>query len=139
MLNHTEGSVVNLSWQTRLAVLWLLQIVNYTAYIFISIRESIAVLPTDDAQTAAGLAIFYFIPCLAVWLTFFGSRRLSRWCNIGFGALFAIIKLIATIGAVSGGITRPDGTLSPALIFNEFWAIPAAAFIVWFAWREGTG
>ena len=55
------------------------------------------------------------------------------------GSLFALIKLIATISAVSGGITRPDGTLSPALIFNEFWAIPAAAFIVWYAWREGAG
>jgi hypothetical protein len=120
-------------------VLWLLQIVNYTAYILISAQESIAVLQTDDAQTAMGLAAFYFIPCLALWLTFFGSRRLSCWFNIVFGALFAIIKLIATISAVSGGITRPDGTLSPALIFNEFWAIPAAAFIVWFAWREGTG
>ncbi len=139
MLNHTEGSVVNLSWQTKLAVLWLLQIVNYTAYLFISMQESILVLPSDDAQTAVFLATFFFLPCLAIWLTFFGSRRLSRWLNITLGALIALIKLIATISAVSGGITRPDGTLSPALIFNEFWAIPAAAFIVWFAWREGTG
>lgn len=139
MLKHTEGSIVNLSWQTRLAVLWLIQVANYTAYILISAQESISVVQADEAQTAMILAIFYFIPCLAVWLTFFGSRRLSRWFNITMGGLFALIKLIATISAVSGGITRPDGTLSAALIFNEFWAIPAAAFIVWFAWREGAG
>ncbi|MGD8340148.1 MAG: hypothetical protein PVH89_05165 [Gammaproteobacteria bacterium] len=139
MLNHTEGSIVNLSWQTRLAVLWFIQLVNYTAYILISAQESITVLEADDAQSAMVLAVFYFIPCFVIWMNFIGNRRLSRWLNIVFGSLFTIIKLVATISAVSGGITRPDGTLSPALVFNEFWAILAAAFIVWYAWRDGAG
>jgi len=72
-------------------------------------------------------------------MTFLARRTISRWLNIVFGALFVSIKLAAIVGAASGGIARADGVLSPALIFNELWAIPAAAFIVWYAWREGTG
>lgn len=132
----TAAASATLAWQTRLAVLWLIQIANYVSYIFISTQESLVAMEVgSDAAAALVLAVFFFVPCLVAWLTFAGSESVARWLNIVFGALFALLKLVATFGAAVGQIARPDGTVSPALIFNELWAIPVAALIVWIAWR----
>lgn len=127
-----------LAWQTRVAVLWLIQIANYISYIFISTQESISIMQAEPGESGLTLAIFFFVPCFVAWMTFAAQRSLALWLNIIVGAAFALLKLAATILAATGLIARPDGAISPAVIFNEFWAIFAAAFIVIYAWRAKT-
>lgn len=115
-----------LEWKARIAVLWLLQPVNYVAYILISLFETEPFGAAVEPGSGLVIAILFFIPCLMAWLSFV-SASASRWPNIIFGAIFAIIKLAATLGLVAD--------LSPAIFFNELWAFFAAALVVWHAWK----
>ena len=126
-----------LGLKTRIAMLWLFQVVNYTSYIWIYEFESlVSFLDSESLESGLTLAIFYFIPCLLIWITYAAKAKLSRWFNIVFASLFALLKVVATLSAAMGSIARPNGDVSLPLIFNEFWAIPAAALIVWYAWRH---
>ena len=113
--------------KTMIAVLWLLQIANYIAYILISLFETEPFGAVVEPGSGPVIAVFFFIPCLMAWLTLV-SLRISRWPNIVLGALFAALKL----AAVSGLVTE----ISAANRFNELWAFLAAALLVWYAWKQ---
>ena len=117
-----------LEWKTKLAVLWLLQTVNYAAYILISLVES---QQAEAGTETNGLivAIFFFIPCLMAWLTLVRPNS-SRWPNIVLGGLFVLLKLAATLGLVA--------PLTPGVFLNELWGLIAAGLVVWYAWQSKT-
>ena len=116
-----------LEQKTTIAVLWLLQVANYIAYILISLFEAEPFGAAIEPGSGPVIAVFFFIPCLMAWLTLV-SLRVSRWPNIVLGAFFASLKL----AAVSGLVTE----ISAANTFNELWAFFAAALIVWYAWKQ---
>jgi hypothetical protein len=114
-----------LSWKTQIAVLWLLQTVNYAALILITRLGT----PEGGADgDGSGIAMFFFIPCLLAWLVFVLKPAVSRWMHIVFGSLFALLKLVATVMGVPAGE-------SFGYLFNEAWGFAAAAILIWLAWR----
>lgn len=116
-----------IEWKLRVSALWLMQPVNYVAFILISLFEA---QPFGEAIEPGGeliIAIFFFIPCLMVWLSLV-SWKASRWPNIVLGAAFVLLKLTA----VSGLVTQ----LSLANLLNELWGALAAALVVMYAWRQ---
>jgi hypothetical protein len=112
-----------LDWKVKMAVLWLLQPVNFAAYIFIhlSVTKSFG-----DANIALAVAVSFFIPCALAWVSVAWPHA-SRWPNIVVGSLFALLKLSGTLGRFP--------PLTPAVFFNELWALVAASAVIWYAWR----
>jgi hypothetical protein len=113
-------------WKIKLAVLWLLQPVNYVSYILIGLVETEPFGATVEPGGGPVIAIFFFVPCLMAWVSVI-SPSMSRWPNVALGAVFAILKLAAVLGLVV--------ELSVAIFFNELWAFLAAALVVWYAWK----
>ena len=117
-----------LSWKTQIAVLWLLQTVNYAALILINLMQSEIPGAAGSDGDPNGIAIFFFIPCLLAWLVFVLKPAVSRWLHIVFGSLFALLKLIATVMGVPAGE-------SFGYLLNETWGFAAAAILIWLAWK----
>ncbi len=113
-------------WKLKLAVLWLLQPVNYVAYILIALYEAEPFGAAADPDSGWLLAVFFFVPCLMAWFSVAASKA-SRWPNLAFGAVFALLKLSAALGLVAD--------ISPPIVFNELWAFLAAGLVVWYAWK----
>lgn len=128
-----------IEWKTMIVALWLLQAVNYTAYILILVFQGAAsAAGGGEAVTESDLllmVVFFFLPCLLVWLTLASGPAVSHWPNIVVGGLFALIKLVATVGSATGAIGSVDGEFPAALFLNELWAFVAAALLVRYAWR----
>src|SRR5690606_16348799 len=112
-------------WKLKVALLWMLQPVNYVSYILISLFDT---QPFGAVEPGSGIVVaaFFFTPCLMAWLSVV-SPDWSRWPNIVLAAVFAVLKLAAALGLLA--------ELTPAVFFNELWAFVAAAMIVWCAWR----
>lgn len=115
-----------LEWKTQVAVLWILQTVNYVAYILINLFENEPFGVIVQRSDAPIIAIFFFIPCLMAWASLV-SPPLSRWPNIVLGALFALLKLAGALGIMA--------PLTPAVFINELWGLVAAGLVIWQAWR----
>lgn len=115
-----------LEWKIRVALLWLLQPINYVSYILIGLVETEPFGAMVEPGAGLVIAVFFFVPCLMAWVSVV-SPAMSRWANIALAAVFAILKLVAALGLVV--------ELSPAIFFNELWAFFAAALIVWYAWK----
>lgn len=115
-----------LEWKLKVAVLWLLQPVNYVSYVLIGLFETQPFGAAATPEAGLVLAIFFFVPCLMAWVSVVFPHG-SRWPNIALAAVFAVLKLAAALGLLV--------ELSPAIFFNELWAFLAAALIVWYAWR----
>lgn len=125
---NREVSVGDLRWSSQLAILWLLQTVNYAAFILITQVESGMFGTLEPGSSGWGIAIAFFLPCLLAWLAFTSRVAISRWAHVVIGVLFCLIKAAATIlGAVDGA--------SFSVIFNEAWGLIAAGLIVWYAWK----
>ena len=121
--------------KTTLALLWLVQAVNYTAYVLMLSFEAGAEGAAEGGESALLLSIFYFLPCLLALLAFLAKPVIARWTNIIVGSLFVSIKVVGTVGAATGMIGGTEDGISIAAVFNEFWAIFAAAWIVRLAWK----
>ena len=130
----TKPATDELKW--LLAILWLIQAVNYTAYVLILSFEGGAAAAAEAGNSMLLVAIFYFIPCLLAVIAFLASPSVARWAHIVVGAAFVIIKIIGTVGGATGMIGGSDDGISVAVVFNEFWAIFAAAWIVKLAWKD---
>ena len=118
----------HLGWRTQLAVLWLLQTVNYVAIILIAQVETGLFGTLEPGSSGMPIAVFFFIPSLLAWLSFALKPSVSRWLHIVFGLLFAVLKLIQVVGSLS---EEP----SPAFLLNEVWGLIAAGLILWCAIR----
>ena len=120
---------MELEWRTKLAVLWFIQAVNYAAYVLILIVEGGALGTAAAGESGMLLAVFFLIPCALAWSAFALAPTVSRWPHMVFGALFAAIKLYASVQALT------SETGSRAVLVNEAWAFVAAALLVWCAWK----
>ena len=123
----TSSKMRILERKVTIAVLWLLQVANYVAYILISLFETEPFGAAIEGGSGPTLAVFFFVPCLMAWLTLV-SLRISRWPNVVLGSLFASLKLAAALGLVA--------EVSAAAVFNELWAFLAAALVVFYAWKK---
>jgi len=115
-----------LKWKTRIAVLWIILVVNHAAYIFQSLLEP-GILKFQIAMLYY-LTIFFLIPCLMAWLTLCLNNSSIRWFNFVLAALFAVVKALVLIGDLNSG-------RSIAVPINAFWGFVAAILIVWSAWK----
>jgi len=104
----------------RFAVLWLLQTVNFTAYVLIELIEN----RLDPAVAGMRIAVFFFPLSLLAWMSVV-SLKASRWPNLVLGALVCWVKLSASLGGASS-----------AVILNELWGFVAAGLVVWYAWKQ---
>ena len=118
----------DLSRRTQIAVLWFVQTVNYVSLILITQIESrLAGTPEPESDVLL-ITIFFFIPCLLAWLAFVLKPAVGRWLHVVFGALFASLKLVVTVG----GLASDE---SFGYLFNEVWGFLAAVLLVWTAWK----
>ena len=133
MATKIAAASTELKWM--LAILWFIQAVNYTTYIWILTIEAGAGTTAAGEENALILAIFYFLPCLLAVVAFLIRPAVARSLHIIVGSLFALIKIGGTVGGATGMIGGTEDGISIAVVFNEFWGIFAAAWIVQLAWK----
>jgi len=126
-----------LRWKTRIAVLWIIQAVAMSVYVFLFFMEPGAIEEIISGevrgmQISEGLlffyAIFWFIPWILAWLSLTLKGSANRWTNFVLGILFAIFLVIGLIESAIGGT-------SAAILVDYFLGIVAAALIAWYAWK----
>lgn len=126
------------TWKLVVAMLWLLQAINFIAYLLIVyLPANLASYSgiDDIAETPMTVAIFCAIPGVLICLTLISAPRVSRWPNVLLGIGFTLIKIVASIQILTGAIAGPNGEFLGGLFVNELWAIFAGALLVWCAWR----
>ena len=123
-----------LRWKTRIAVLWIIHMVSFSAYLILSSVEP-KVMPapqTGSLQisegTKFGWVFLFCVPWIMAWLSLTLKDAANRWTNFVFGILFAAILILTLIGSFTGGA-------SAALQFNIFWGFVVSLLIIWYAWK----
>jgi hypothetical protein len=128
----TDQTSVELSrWKTRIAVLWIVQVVSYAAELFLNVIDPkwiTARQSTSTQITDLGISFFFFVPCLMAWLTLTLNETANRWTNRAYGTLNALLLVAILISSYAGGA-------SPALRFNGTWSCAVALLTVWYAWK----
>ena len=122
-----------LNWQARLAVIWLIQSINLTAYLVFSVilkaAGVIQAQPVEEVKGAVSLAGFIiFIFLLAAWLSLTLKDTAIRWINLVLAIFFAIIRTLAGIAAFLDG--------APSTILLTIVLGFVMAFLtIWYAWK----
>jgi hypothetical protein len=109
-----------LKWKTTLAVLWIIQAVNFAAVVFYGFFE-------QANESKFGITLYLFIPCLIAWLSIALKGSVNRWLSFILGILTAAVKLRHLIVGF--------GSAATAFRFNELWGLLGAVLIVWYAWK----
>ena len=126
-----------LRWKVRIAALWIICAVGFSAYMFLRIMEpgiieGIISGQFGRSQISEGfllyLAIFWFIPWIMAFLSLTLKDSANRWTNFVLGILFVIFLIIGLIEQTTGG-------KSAAILVDYFLGIVAAALIAWYAWK----
>ena len=124
-------------WKTRIAVLWIIEAVGMSVYMFLRLMEpgvmqEIISGRLDGNPISEGflfyLAIFWFIPFIMAFLSLVLRDSANRWTNFVLGILWAI-------GFVYGLIHSATGGQSAAIIVAYFLGIVFSALIACFAWK----
>jgi hypothetical protein len=122
-----------LKWKARLAVIWLIQSINLTAYLVFSvILKAAAVIqaqPVEEVKGAvslAGLIIFIFL--LAAWLSLTLKDTAIRWINLVLAIFFAITRTLAGIAAFLDGA---PSTILLTIVLGFVMAL----LTIWYAWK----
>ena len=122
-----------LKWKARLAVIWLIQSINLTAYLVFSVilkaAGVIQAQPVEEVKGAVSLAGFIiFIFLLAAWLSLTLKDTAIRWINLVLAIFFAIIRTLAGIAAFLDG--------APSTILLTIVLGFVMAFLtIWYAWK----
>jgi hypothetical protein len=122
-----------LKWKARLAVIWLIQSINLTAYLVFSVilkaAGAIQAQPVEEVKGAVSLAGFIiFIFLLAAWLSLTLKDTAIRWINLVLAIFFAIIRTLAGIAAFLDG--------APSTILLTIVLGFVMAFLtIWYAWK----
>jgi hypothetical protein len=114
--------------KTTVAVLWILQVLNYVTLIILTQVETGNFGTLQSGDNAAPMAVVLAIPCILAWATLALPQSVSRWPNIVFALFFAAIK----IGALA---QQASVDMSVALYINEVWGLLAALLVAWYAWK----
>ena len=131
-----------LRWKTRIAVLWIILAVCFSAYLFLRFMEPGIIegiisgqFGKSQSQISEGflfyLAIFWFIPVIMAFLSLTLKGSSNRWTNFVLGLLVAIAFVYGLIESARMGH-------SAAILVDYFLGIVAAALIAWYAlkWPE---
>ena len=117
-----------LRWKTIIAVLWIIEAVAMSVYMFLRFMEpgfieGIISGQFGSSQISEGflfyLAIFWFIPWILAFLSLTLKDSVNRWTNFIMGILWAIALVYGLIhSAIGGG--------SAAILVDYFLGIVAA-------------
>jgi len=118
----------HLSWRTQIAVLWMLQVINFVSIIFISYFETGLIAGVTPETSGILLSVYFFVFAVLIWLAFGLKPRIGRWIHIVFGVLTVLLKA----GYVVQTLT---GANSMAFLLNEAWGAVAAGILIWVAWQ----
>lgn len=76
-------------------------VVNYSAYLFLSLLEAGGIKELLQTQVNEGggslIAVAYFIPFIMAWLSLTLKDSANRWTNLVLGILFAVLFILALI------------------------------------------
>jgi hypothetical protein len=121
-----------LRWKTRIALLWVILTVNFSAFIFLGLFNPGGMkelLETQvDARTRSGVAVLFFIPFIMAWLSMTLRDPANRWMNVVMGILFALLFVSQIFQYAAAG--TPATTLIDLLF-----ALAVTILIIWYAWK----
>ena len=122
-----------LRWKTRIALLWIIMVVNFSAYLFLSlVLGPGAIKELLETQVNEGtklyVAILYFIPFIMAYLSLTLKDSANRWTNLVLGILSAIMF-------VSNLIVGLTGEVAPTILILYLFALVVSLLIIWYAWK----
>jgi hypothetical protein len=107
-------------------MLWLLQVINFVAIIFISYFETGLIAAYTPEDVGPLLAGYFFLFALLISLAYVLKPEVGRWIHLVVGALTVFLKAAYVVQSVGGENSR-------TFLFNEVWGLVAAAWLVWVA------
>jgi hypothetical protein len=109
-------------------MLWLLQVINFVAIIFISYFGTGLIAAYTPEEVGPLLAGYFFLFALLISLAYGLKPAVGRWIHLVVGALTVLLKAAYVVQSLGG-------ESSGAFLFNEVWGLVAAAWLVWVAWK----
>lgn len=109
-------------------MLWLLQVINFVAIIFISYFDTGLIAAYTPEEAGPLLAGYFFMFALLIALAYALKPAVGRWIHLVVGALTVVLKaayVVQSLGGENAG----------AFLFNEVWGLVAAAWLVSVAWQ----
>jgi hypothetical protein len=128
-----------LRWKTRLAVLWIILAVGFSAYMFLRFLEPGIIegiisgqFGKNQSQLSEGylfyLAIFWFIPMIMAFLSLTLKDSANRWTNFVLGIILVLAFIYGLVESASRGH-------SAAVLVDKSIGLAAAALIAWHGWK----
>jgi positive regulator of sigma E activity len=132
----------NLSWKTRIAVLWLIMAVVYAAHMALSIFEPgvIEAVPAGDIKINEGIFIFsavfvWLIPLTMAFLSVTMKNTTNRRTNL----LMGIVFIMGNFGhLLIEQFTQPSIHMAQPSIHQlllNLATVAVAVLIAWYAWK----
>lgn len=118
----------HLGWRTQISMLWLLQLINLLAVIFISYFEAGLIADMTPEESGPALEAYFFLFAVLIWLAFALKPAVGRWIHMVFAALMIVVKVLYIVAALGA-------EYSGSLLFNEIWGLVAAALLIRVAWN----
>jgi hypothetical protein len=109
-------------------MLWLLQVINFVAIIFISYFGTGLIAAYTPEEVGPLLAAYFFLFALLISMAYALKPAVGRWIHVVVGALTVLLKAAYVVQSFAG-------ESSGAFLFNEVWGLVAAAWLVWVAWN----
>ena len=125
--------------KTRIAVLWIILAIGFSAYMFLRFLEPGIIegiisgqFGRSQSQINEGLlfylAIFWFIPFIMAFLSLTLKGSANRWTNFVLGVLVAIAFVYGLLESARMGH-------SAVILVDKSIGLVAAALIAWYAWK----
>lgn len=126
-----------LRWKTRIAILWMIEAVGMSVYMFLlflkpGIVQGIMAGNLGDMRITQGLGfffgIFWWIPFVMAFLSLTLKDTVNQWTNLVMGILIAAFCVIGLIESAIKGFPA-------AIPVDYFIGVLGGALIAWYAWK----
>ena len=124
---HMTGA----SWNTKLAILWLIQAVNAIGIVEVSRIENVPGLIAFEGSSGV-LAITLAIFCGLAWFSAEFPARITRWPNLVCGLLVIFFKSWALLNPFFIGLGEE---IYSSWVINEVIGLLLGLPIIWYAWK----